>query len=165
MTNINDMFQASKDVETQDFADLLGPDQLANGQKVRAEIVFSKAGETKQGAPSWTNKLQVLDGDHKDGEFFDSIYLSAKTTDGALGYNKRQFAKIQATGLGEQFFSSNPSAEAIAKALVGKTVIVSIKWQAPNEDGRVFGEHTWGADDAAPAGGPAGFSAPAGFNS
>lgn len=177
--NINDLFQAAETAEDVSYGDLLGPNELAEGAEVLCEIVYSKAGTTKKGAPSWTNKLKVLEGEYEGGEFFDSIYLSANATDGGRSYNKRQFAKIGATGLGAQFFSSNPSAEAIATAMSGgkgnpgKKVLVKVSWQKPDgfdsiQDAldageRVFGQHTWSPADSAPSGGPAGYGTPPGY--
>jgi len=161
MTNINEMFSKAQDAEdSDDFPDLLGPDELPTGEDVLVEIVYSKAGETKKGAPSFTNKVKVLEGPHKDGEFFDSIYLSMHSH----SHNKRCFAKLAATGLGADFFASNPSTEAIAAAVKGKQVTVNVKWQKPAADGKVWGDHSWSpADEFAPADGPAGFGAATAF--
>ena len=164
--NINDMFQAAQGAADTSFGDLLGADDMPDGLEVDCEIVYSKAGTTSKGAPSWTNKLQITEGDLAGGEFFDSVYLSANQTDGGLSYNKRMFAKIQAAGLSAQFFASQPSAESIATALKGQKVRVRIKWQKQSAEDiaagkRPFGEHTWTPIEATVAG-LSGFTKPSG---
>ena len=162
--NLNDMFSSAADAPDDSFGDLLGPKDMEDGTVVLAKITYSKAGTTKAGAPSWTNKLEVVEeGPLKGGEFFDSVYLSNKTSDGARSYNKRQFAKLGAAGLDANFFSANPSADAVAAHLKGKFVRVIVKWQEPGDDGRQFGEHSWTPAEAATAGGPEGFSASSPF--
>ncbi len=167
--NLSDYFNNSKDADDSagGGGDLLSDAELPAGTVVVAEIVYSKAGTTKSGAPSWTNKLQVLEGDHAGGEFFDSIYLSGKQSAGALGYNKRQFAKLGAAGLDADFFSSNPSTDATATALKGTKVAVTIKWQEITDEERAagktpFGEHTWSSAAAAAEGAAEGIT-PSGF--
>lgn len=128
--NINDLFNQSKDAEDTGFGDLLGPKQLPSGTEVLCEIVWSQAGTTKKGGKQFKNKFKVLEGDHEGGEFFDNLYFSPGTDDGQLSYNKRLFGKLQGAGLGAQYFSQEPSDEAIATALVGNKVRVKIQWQA-----------------------------------
>lgn len=165
--NINDFFQESESAaDAPEFAPLLGNAELPQGAVVLCELVYTDARTSAAGAPSFINKLKIVEAGHplEGGEFFDSITLSAKKTDGAIGYNKRMFAKLGATGLGATFFSSNPSNEAVAKAMLGRKVKVTIKWQKPADDGRVWSEHTWSTADEAVTTGPAGFSAaPKGF--
>lgn len=161
--NINDLFkdaEAAEDAYEQDG--LLGSDDLPKGTQLRAKISYSGAGLTNAGAPKWTNKLQVVeDGPLQGREFWDSIYMSANPTAGGARFNKQAFAKLAAAGLTPSFFDANPSAEAIADAIKGVEVLVTIDWET-DDKGSVWGRHVWSPAVAA-ASGPAGFSAPEGF--
>jgi len=154
--NINDLYTGSKDAaDDGGFAPTLDHNDLPEGTKVLCEVTYSAPGKTTKGATKFTNKLKVIEDGHphQGGEFFDGLNFSVGKTDGQKSYNKRLFAKLEGAGLGEAFWSSNPSEEAIAKALVGQKINVTIRWQAPNSDGKVWLDNTttW-----APAGG--GFS-------
>lgn len=143
--NLNDLYAKSADLP--DESGLLGPDKLIHGETYRCEIVYVKAGTTKKGATSFNSKLKVIEGPLAGGEFFDGIYFSAGEgggvfTDGQLAYNKRLFAKLQAAGVGAQFFSSNPSDETTANAIKGSKVDVKVQWQKPTADGKVFLDNT-----------------------
>ena len=168
MTNINDLFQAAEAAEdTGGFADLLTHRELPTGTEVLCEITYcgAKTRPAKDGkgpAKTFNSKLKVIEPGHQyeGGEFFDAIHLSGgdatgKLTDGQLGYNKRLFAKLQGAGLGAAFFGSNPSDEAIAKALVGCKVRVKLKWQAEDAQGRAFLDNTttWSPVDVASSAG------------
>lgn len=172
--NINDMFQAAEGAEDSGFADLLGPQDLPNGTEVLCEITFSKsktrpAKGDKGPGKTFSTKLKVIEPGHpaNGGEFFDSMHLSGgdvsgNLTDGQLSYNKRLFAKITATGVGATFFASNPSDEAVAKAMLGSKVRVKVQWQTPNDKGQVFLDNTttWAPVDGGGAGGYVPSSAP-----
>lgn len=165
--NISEMFNASVDAPDREYGDLLGPKELPQGAEVDCEIVYSKAGTTQAGAPKFVNKLQILDGDLAGGEFFDTVSMSPKPTDGGRSHNKRMFAKIGATGLTAQFFASQPSTESIATAMKGKKVRVTIKWQKQSDEDIAAGkdpwsEHTWSPVEETVAG-LAGFTKPQGF--
>lgn len=163
--NINDLFQqASAAPDAPDYPDLLTNKELPQGTELTAEIVYTKAAVNEKGTLVFTNKLRILSGEHTDGEFFDTVYVSPKES--AAGFNKRAFAKLAAAGLTGEFFASQPSNEAIAKALLNKKVKVTIAWQKQTAEAieagkRPFSEHLWSPATAS-ASGPAGFS-PQGF--
>lgn len=154
MMNINDMFQAAE--AAPDENTLLGPDELPTGTTVLCEIVYSgskirpaKEKDNKGAAPTFNSKLRVIEPGHpqEGGEFFDAIHLSGGDFQGVINdnqhaYNKRLFAKLQGAGLSAAFFGSSPSNEAISKALVGSKVRVTMQWQKPNKDGKVFLDNT-----------------------
>lgn len=167
MTNINDMFQAA---DAASESGLLGPDALPTDTVVKCRIVFSQAKiraanleKDKGVAKTFNSKLEVIEPGHphEGGQFFDAIHLSGgdhegEMSDGQLGYNKRLFGKLQGAGLTGQFFAGNPSDEAIAKALVGKEVIVKLQWQERTDKQKETGQDpfldnttTWSPVDAA----------------
>jgi len=164
--NINDLFQSAQGAEdtTQDFPDNLGPDELPHGTEVLCKIAWAqvkerpaKPAEDKGPAITFSTKLEVLEGEHAGGQFFDSIHLSGGDTSGNLtsgqeSYNKRLFAKITAAGLDGNFFATNPSHEAIAKGLLGSKVRVKVQWQKPNAKGLVYLDNTttWEPSDGSP---------------
>lgn len=167
--NINEMFQAAESAPGQ-----LGPDELPNGSEVLCEIVFSKA-KTRAAKPNddkgpgktFSQKLKVIEPGHpaEGGEFFDSIHfsggdLNGEMSDGQLAYNKRLFAKLTGAGLSAAFFASNPSDEAIAKALTGTKVRVKVQWQKQTAKQKESGDNpfldnttTWSPVDGGGSGG------------
>lgn len=175
MSNINSLFQAAKNAEDNGGGDELTHTDVESGTELTALVKWAKAVTSKAGNPGIRFRLQVTEGDHKGATVWDAVYFSTKPGDGPASFNKRNFAKIGAAGIDENFLSTNPSFDAIAKAIVEQTVTVRIKWQDPSDDGRVFGEHSWKAaatgyvpgQAAAPAAGgeaPAGWgAAPTGF--
>lgn len=160
--NINDMFKAAdaaEEGESYGDSDLLNHETMPAGTEVLAKIVWSQAGTTKSGGPKWSAKLEVLDGPLKGESFFDGIYLSGKSSEGAARYNKAAFAKLAAAGLGADFFAAGPSHEATAQALKSAPPItITAAWQKPSADGTVWGEHIWSSSAKAGGSGPAGFS-------
>ncbi len=150
------MFQQAKEVVSTD----LGPDELPNGSEFTAKIAASSAKIRKNGGLSFNVKLEIVEAGHpyEGGEIWDSLHLSAGDGQGGfsknqLQYNQRLFGKLQGAGLSDEFFASNPSNEAIAKAIKGNVIRVKIQWQEPTDDGRIFTDNTttWSPLDGAPA--------------
>lgn len=139
--NINDLYNDAKDAKGDDDA-LLGPDDLPEGETVTAKLFSSTPKVSSKGGQGFQNVFEVVEGPAKGGKFIDSIWFSSGTKDSQKAYNKRMFNKLMGAGLTEEFFQSNPSPEAIAGALKGTVLNVKIRWQKPNEDGRVFMDNT-----------------------
>lgn len=157
MQNINDLFQAAEtadDSPTFENSPLLTHEELPEGTEVLCEIVWTDTHVRDNGGVTFSNKLEVLEGDHTGGAFFDSLHLSGGTngtlTPGQNAYNKRLFNKIKATGLDGAFFAASPSNEAIAKAMKGAKVVVKVRWQ-DEKDGRVWLDNTTTWTPATPA--------------
>lgn len=167
MTNFNELYTASAGVEdAPEFDDTIldGPEVLPNDERVTAKLVYVKGGTSKgSGAPQWVNKLEITSGEYQGGQFWDTITLSVKTSDGAKRYNKAQFAKLAAAGVTPEFLATNPSQEAIEKVLKDATVDVIVQWEKPDADGKVWSRHVW-AEAADPStGGYVPGTAPAGY--
>ena len=165
--NFNDLYNASANVEdspTYEDNILEGPDALPNDERVTAKIAYCKAGTSKgSGAPQWINKLEITSGEYQGGQFWDTITLSVKTSDGAKRYNKAQFAKLAAAGVTPEFLASNPSQEAIEAVLKDSTVDVIINWEKPDADGKVWSRHVWTEAADPSTGGYVPGQAPAGY--
>jgi hypothetical protein len=160
MTNINDLYnQAAGADDSADFPDNLTQAELPNGTVVSVEAVWTEAKTRTNGGKTFAAKFEVTEGEHKGGQFFDSIHLSngdkGKLTDGQQSYNKRLFAKLAGAGLDGAFFSTSPSDEAIATALKGTKLSIKVQWQKPNEKGEVWMDNTttWSPIDAGGGGG------------
>lgn len=147
MMNMADFFAAAADAPDSvgGGGDLLGHEDVPAGTQLRVKFEYVK-GEIKAGKPRLTIKAQVDDPESPfhEGQLWSSVYFSDGSTEGGRSFNKRQFAKLAAAGLGADFFSTNPSIEQIGKAVKSSPgVLLTVGWQKPGDDGRVFDEHTW----------------------
>lgn len=87
------------------------------------EVVDSTFKETSTGKKAWNIQTKVLDeGQYKNRRLFDYVVL---TTDNAqaLGFF---FQKMSVMGLPKSYFSSNPSDDQIAQALIGRKFTAKI---------------------------------------
>lgn len=157
--NLHELFQASKDAE--DVVEYkedvrLTHEEAPSGTELRTEVAWAGTKVSKNtGSTGYVTKFRVLDGEHKDKVIWDTVWFSNRPGKGPLGYNKRMFAKLRGAGITEQFLSSNPSSEAVANAMKGQKVLVTLKWEDPDDQGRVFlsNNTTWKSlDTSAPAG-------------
>lgn len=154
-------FQAAQQAEdSPQQGDLLTSAELPDGSKVQAEVFYAKAGTTKAGAPKFNIGWTVTEEGHphKGGKFFDGLNFSAKSSDASLSFNKGLFAKLGVLGLGEPFFSSNPSGEAIAAAIKGKSAVITMAWETSEKYGeQVSGIKTRWAPVAGGGASPSGY--------
>ena len=146
MTNINDLYTNSATAEDgkDGYDPLLTEAELPHDSTHRCEVTYSSNKIRGNGGQTFTVKFKVLEGEHKGGEFFDSLHLSGgdDLTPTQLSYNKRLFGKLIAGGCTPEFFAQNPSADAISDTLKGQTLNVKVKWQEPNDKGVVYLDNT-----------------------
>ena len=143
--DINDLYQGSKNATDTGFAPNLGHEELPEGVPVLVEAVYTKAGLTPAEQLKLTVKFKVIEDGHphQGGEFFDSPSFSVGESEGQKSYNKRLFSKLEGAGLGESFFATSPSYDAIATAVKGTKLVFTPRWQEPKKNQKTGEMQVW----------------------
>ncbi len=150
MTNINDLFAATEDIAPA----VEGPEQIPDGTEAVARIAAASA-KMKGSKLSISALIEIEDGDYAGSEFWDFLSFSDKPGKHAARYNKGLFGKLEAAGLGPDFFRAGPSADSIKEALKGAEIVIKVGWDEKADGDGYWGRHVWKPADAAVASAPA----------
>lgn len=144
MPNISELYSSAQNAsEDDDYGDddFVTHSTSENGDTGIARVVYSSGRMKENGNTSIIIKGEFETGPHKGRSIWLSQTISAKES--ASSYNRRVFSALEALGLTGAFFASDPTPQAMGRAVGGNRVRVTVGWQKDkNDPDKFWDRHT-----------------------